>query len=108
MAKAGAWESLSPTLHSETVNVIHEHFSFTDMTPVQAAAIPLLLTHKDVAAEACTGSGKTLAFVIPIVETLLHKYQNTEEFEEITSEPPIEWRPDIPVSVDALVVVPIR
>ncbi|WFD04976.1 RNA helicase [Malassezia vespertilionis] len=43
---------------------------FAQMTPVQAAAIPLFLTHKDVVAEAVTGSGKTLAFVIPILEML--------------------------------------
>lgn len=40
------------------------------MTPVQASAIPLFLSYKDVVAEAVTGSGKTLAFVIPILEIL--------------------------------------
>lgn len=44
--------------------------AFSHMTPVQAAAIPLFLTHKDVVAEAVTGSGKTLAFVIPVLEIL--------------------------------------
>ncbi len=38
------------------------------MTPVQAAAIPLLCGHKDPVVEAVTGSGKTLAFAIPILE----------------------------------------
>jgi len=47
-----------------------ERLKFTSMTPVQAAAIPLFLQRKDVAAEAVTGSGKTLAFIIPILETL--------------------------------------
>jgi len=37
----------------------------------QAACIPLLLTNKDVAAEAVTGSGKTLAFLIPAIEIML-------------------------------------
>jgi ATP-dependent RNA helicase DDX55/SPB4 len=41
------------------------------MTPVQAACIPLLLSHKDVCAEAVTGSGKTLAFVVPMIEIIL-------------------------------------
>jgi hypothetical protein len=36
----------------------------------QAAAIPLFLQRKDIAAEAVTGSGKTLAFLIPILEIL--------------------------------------
>jgi ATP-dependent RNA helicase DDX55/SPB4 len=39
----------------------------------QAAAIPLLLSHRDVSAEAVTGSGKTLAFVIPAVELILRR-----------------------------------
>lgn len=47
-----------------------KEMDFRQMTPVQAASIPLFLTHKDVVAEAVTGSGKTLAFVIPILEIL--------------------------------------
>lgn len=46
---------------------------FTQMTPVQAATIPLFLDHKDVAVQAVTGSGKTLAFLIPIMELLRKK-----------------------------------
>jgi len=45
---------------------------FSTMTPVQAKAIPPLLTGKDVLGAARTGSGKTLAFLIPAVE-LLHR-----------------------------------
>jgi len=47
---------------------------------LQAACIPLLLSGKDVAAEAVTGSGKTLAFLVPLLEILqvifhlLHKF----------------------------------
>uniref|UniRef100_A0A0D3EHL6 ATP-dependent RNA helicase n=1 Tax=Brassica oleracea var. oleracea TaxID=109376 RepID=A0A0D3EHL6_BRAOL len=44
--------------------------SFEFCTPVQAATIPLLCSHKDVAVDAATGSGKTLAFVLPLVEIL--------------------------------------
>ena len=40
------------------------------MVTAQAATIPQLLGHKDVAVEAVTGSGKTLAFVVPILEIL--------------------------------------
>lgn len=43
------------------------------MTPVQAAAIPLLMKQKDVTVEAVTGSGKTLAFVLPIIQMVLNK-----------------------------------
>ena len=47
-----------------------ERLQFRQMTPVQAATIPLFFQRKDVAAEAVTGSGKTLAFLIPVLETL--------------------------------------
>ncbi|XP_047953701.1 DEAD-box ATP-dependent RNA helicase 18-like, partial [Salvia hispanica] len=43
---------------------------FEFCTPVQAATIPWLCTHKDVAVDAATGSGKTLAFLLPLVEIL--------------------------------------
>ena len=43
---------------------------FTEMTPVQASTIPLLLKNKDVVVEAVTGSGKTLAFLIPVLQRL--------------------------------------
>ncbi|KAK4750158.1 hypothetical protein SAY87_027607 [Trapa incisa] len=43
---------------------------FEFCTPVQATAIPLLCSFKDVAVDAATGSGKTLSFVVPIVEIL--------------------------------------
>lgn len=43
---------------------------FETATPVQAAAVPLLLSHKDVVVEAVTGSGKTLAFLLPLLQIL--------------------------------------
>jgi ATP-dependent RNA helicase DeaD len=39
-------------------------------TPIQAAAIPVLLMGEDVIGQARTGSGKTLAFVLPMVARL--------------------------------------
>ncbi|MHB8575633.1 MAG: DEAD/DEAH box helicase, partial [Dehalococcoidia bacterium] len=39
-------------------------------TPIQSAALPLLLDGKDVIGQARTGSGKTLAFTIPMVECI--------------------------------------
>lgn len=41
------------------------------MTPVQAAAIPLMTGNKDLVVEAVTGSGKTLAYLIPVIIRLL-------------------------------------
>lgn len=63
------WKSLSVKLIDPVKSTIKD-LGFKRMTPVQAACIPLLLSHKDVAAEAVTGSGKTLAFVIPIIQIL--------------------------------------
>lgn len=45
---------------------------FTEMTEIQAKAIPKLLEGRDLRGTAKTGAGKTLAFVIPAVE-LIHK-----------------------------------
>ena len=54
----------------ETTLGVLEGLGFSQMTPVQAACIPLLLSHKDVVAQAVTGSGKTLAFVVPLLERM--------------------------------------
>jgi ATP-dependent RNA helicase DeaD len=43
-------------------------FGFTEPTPIQAQAIPVLLDGRDIVGVAQTGSGKTLAFGIPLVE----------------------------------------
>ena len=64
---------------------------FRATTPVQQATIPLLLSNKDVAVQACTGSGKTAAFLIPAFELLLR------------AEDP--WRPR---DVGAIVIAPTR
>ncbi|WP_100657827.1 ATP-dependent RNA helicase DbpA [Alteromonas flava] len=43
---------------------------FSNLTPIQAAAIPIAMTGKDVIAKAQTGSGKTLAFALPILHRI--------------------------------------
>jgi len=43
---------------------------YTEATPVQAQAIPLVLAGRDVLAAAQTGTGKTAAFMLPILERL--------------------------------------
>ena len=45
--------------------------SFTEPTPIQAAALPEALAGRDVLAAAMTGSGKTAAFALPILQKLL-------------------------------------
>ncbi|XP_011631658.1 ATP-dependent RNA helicase DDX55-like [Pogonomyrmex barbatus] len=67
--KTQKWEELNVQLSDSILKTLKQ-LRFFDMTPVQAACIPLLLNGKDVAAEAVTGSGKTLAFLIPLLEIL--------------------------------------
>src|SRR3984885_8447491 len=43
---------------------------YTTATPIQLAAIPLVLAGRDVLAGAQTGTGKTAAFVLPILQIL--------------------------------------
>ncbi len=44
---------------------------FTTPTPIQAAAIPVVLQGRDVIGIAQTGTGKTLAFALPIIQKML-------------------------------------
>ncbi len=46
---------------------------YTDPTPVQREAIPLVLDGRDVMAGARTGTGKTAAFVLPILQQLAER-----------------------------------
>ncbi|MFM2295204.1 MAG: DEAD-box ATP-dependent helicase CshA [Verrucomicrobiota bacterium] len=45
-----------------------EKLGYEQASPIQAAAIPILLTGKDIVGQSQTGSGKTAAFGIPAVE----------------------------------------
>jgi len=56
-------------------------FGFKRMTPVQAATLPVFLSHKDVVVQAQTGSGKTLAFVIPCFEIMLRRKPDHRKYE---------------------------
>ena len=67
-----AFSSIRPPLSRGVLDYVQQQ-GFTQMTPVQAATIPLFLDNKDVAVQAVTGSGKTLAFLIPVVEYLQRK-----------------------------------
>jgi ATP-dependent RNA helicase RhlE len=55
-------ESIQRALRSE---------GYTEPTPIQQQAIPILLDHKDLLGCAQTGTGKTAAFSIPIIQSLL-------------------------------------
>lgn len=66
---SSTFESLS--LSEPTMKALNE-MEFSNMTLIQAKAIPALLAGNDLLGAAKTGSGKTLAFLIPVIE-LLHK-----------------------------------
>ena len=51
------------------LNAVAE-LGYTEMTPIQAQAIPLILEGSDVVGRSHTGTGKTAAFGLPIVEQL--------------------------------------
>jgi len=47
-----------------------QNIGYTTLTPIQEAALPLILEKKDIVAKAKTGSGKTAAFGIGILQNL--------------------------------------
>ncbi|KAL8715746.1 MAG: hypothetical protein Q9220_000413 [cf. Caloplaca sp. 1 TL-2023] len=63
-----AWHSLG--LSSEVLASLAK-LRFSEPTPIQMKAIPVILDGYDAIGKASTGSGKTLAFGIPIVEHYL-------------------------------------
>src|SRR5512135_1905440 len=56
-------------LAPEFVRVVADE-GYTDPTPVQREAIPLVLAGRDLLAGAQTGTGKTAAFVLPMLQRL--------------------------------------
>ncbi|HTL71912.1 MAG TPA: DEAD/DEAH box helicase, partial [bacterium] len=51
-------------LSAEIIRAI-DKLGYEQASPIQAAAIPVLLTGKDIVGQSMTGSGKTAAFGIP-------------------------------------------
>ena len=52
---------------------------FTDMTRIQAAALPHALARRDILGAAKTGSGKTLSFTVPALEMLWRERWSSDE-----------------------------
>ncbi len=65
MSKFSELPALPPSL-LQAVEVL----GYTEMTPVQAGALPLMLAGRDVQAQAKTGSGKTAAFALALLARL--------------------------------------
>ena len=63
-------------LKAELLRAVNEQ-GYTQPTPVQAHAIPPILTGHDIMASAQTGTGKTAAFVLPLLHRLSDARGNT-------------------------------
>jgi ATP-independent RNA helicase DbpA len=53
-----------------TILATLKHLGYDNMTPIQAASLPLTLAGRDLIAQAKTGSGKTAAFGLPLLTRL--------------------------------------
>src|SRR6184192_2385740 len=60
---------------------------YTEPTPIQVAAIPLILAGHDIIGIAQTGTGKTAAFVLPILMKLAESRQTVPRHGELTANP---------------------
>jgi len=58
---------------------------YTEPTPIQIAAIPLILAGNDVIGIAQTGTGKTAAYVLPILMKLAESRQTVARHGEVTA-----------------------
>ncbi|MEG2469192.1 MAG: ATP-dependent RNA helicase DbpA [Comamonas sp.] len=70
-ANSGAFSAL--TLLPSTLQNLQD-LGYMQMTPIQAASLPLTLAGRDLIAQASTGSGKTAAFGLPLLERLNQRW----------------------------------
>lgn len=62
-------------LQKELLQAIDEK-GYTEATPIQTQAIPLILKGGDILAGAQTGTGKTAGFTLPLLQRLMINYKN--------------------------------
>jgi ATP-dependent RNA helicase DbpA len=64
----------SPSFHalplSQALLEVIQSLGYEQMTPIQAASIPLLLQGRDLIGQSQTGSGKTVAFALPLLAAI--------------------------------------
>jgi ATP-dependent RNA helicase RhlE len=64
---------------SEPVLRAVDEAGFSEPTPIQAEAIPAILTGRDIIGCARTGTGKTAAFALPLIQRLEDAWTATRE-----------------------------
>jgi len=64
-------------LKDEIIQAIDD-LGFEEPTPIQKAAIPIMMTGEDIIGQAQTGTGKTAAFGIPILNSLSPESRNPQ------------------------------
>lgn len=64
-------------LSQELQNALTD-MGFTELLPIQARTIPVLLDGADVIGQAQTGTGKTAAFAIPLIEKININHKHTQ------------------------------
>ncbi|EDO17506.1 hypothetical protein Kpol_1058p43 [Vanderwaltozyma polyspora DSM 70294] len=81
MSKSLLWDDLEYPIQPWIRSAV-DVMGFENMTPVQAATIPLFARNKDVVVDSVTGSGKTVSFVIPIFEKIVQEEANTTKMKK--------------------------
>jgi ATP-dependent RNA helicase RhlE len=85
---------------------------YTEPTPIQSAAIPLVLAGHDLIGIAQTGTGKTAAFVLPILTRLAEASRHGTLPAKLPPAPPAHPAPLRPTGgprpIQALIVAPTR
>ena len=64
-------------LHPDLLQTATE-LGFTEPTPIQLAAIPLLLSGRDLIGQAQTGTGKTAAFGLPLLQRIIPRQKGVQ------------------------------
>ena len=59
---------------SEALRSAITALGYEEPTPVQREAIPVLLSGRDLMAQAATGTGKTAAFALPLIQLLTRRH----------------------------------
>ena len=84
-------------LSEEILRAVSER-GYTEPTPIQAQAIPVVLSGRDLMGGAQTGTGKTAGFTLPILQLLT-----------ATAKPPVPAKPGaVKAPIRALVLIPTR